>query len=332
MLLMMAVSPRCWRSGSAMAEALVKYMPSVKGRAQLGVQAFADALLIIPKVLAQNSGFDLQETLVKIQAEHSESTQLVGVDLNTDEPMVAAEAGIWDKYCVKKQLLHSCTVIATNILLVDEIMRAGMSSLKVSTYSRSCLPSKEDILLYPQDQMARGLARCKSILFCVNVRAGRQFCCTSPKSPGPISSGAPLPLDVILICQRQIALDAINIYEYRTFLHFKIFFKISFGREAILKKVLSSSGAFDFIHRHITTDTWTAAKPCHLQLPPLSLGPGHSFSLEGTSPDGPISAIPAGPSSTSLSRKNSSSSVFGKYPSDTSCKYLVGIPMSYACT
>uniref|UniRef100_F1MGX0 Chaperonin containing TCP1 subunit 6A n=1 Tax=Bos taurus TaxID=9913 RepID=F1MGX0_BOVIN len=67
----------------AMAEALVKYKPSVKGRAQLGVQAFADALLIIPKVLAQNSGFDLQETLVKVQAEHSESGQLVGVDLNT---------------------------------------------------------------------------------------------------------------------------------------------------------------------------------------------------------------------------------------------------------
>uniref|UniRef100_A0A667I8E6 Chaperonin containing TCP1 subunit 6A n=1 Tax=Lynx canadensis TaxID=61383 RepID=A0A667I8E6_LYNCA len=114
----------------AMAEALIKYKPSVKGRAQLGVQAFADALLIIPKVLAQNSGFDLQETLVKVQAEHSESGQLVGVDLNTGEPMVAADVGIWDNYCVKKQLLHSCTVIATNILLVDEIMRAGMSSLK----------------------------------------------------------------------------------------------------------------------------------------------------------------------------------------------------------
>uniref|UniRef100_A0A667IDV2 Chaperonin containing TCP1 subunit 6B n=1 Tax=Lynx canadensis TaxID=61383 RepID=A0A667IDV2_LYNCA len=114
----------------AMAEALIKYKPSVKGRAQLGVQAFADVLLIIPKVLAQNSGFDLQETLVKVQAEHSESGQLVGVDLNTGEPVVVAEVGIWDNYCVKKQLLHSCTVIATNILLVDEIMRAGMSSLK----------------------------------------------------------------------------------------------------------------------------------------------------------------------------------------------------------
>ncbi|XP_004684959.1 PREDICTED: T-complex protein 1 subunit zeta-2 isoform X2 [Condylura cristata] len=114
----------------AIAEALVTYKHSIQGRARLGVQAFADALLIIPKVLAQNSGYDLQETLVKVQAEHLESKQPVGIDLNTGEPMIAAEAGVWDNYCVKKQLLHSCTVIATNILLVDEIMRAGMSSLK----------------------------------------------------------------------------------------------------------------------------------------------------------------------------------------------------------
>ncbi|KAB0391347.1 hypothetical protein E2I00_010678, partial [Balaenoptera physalus] len=58
-------------------------------------------------VLAQNSGYDLQETLVKVQVEHSESKQPVGIDLNIVEPMVAADAGVWDNYCVKKQLLHS---------------------------------------------------------------------------------------------------------------------------------------------------------------------------------------------------------------------------------
>ncbi|KAF4008139.1 hypothetical protein G4228_019781 [Cervus hanglu yarkandensis] len=113
----------------AIAEALVTYKQTIQGRARLGVQAFADALLIIPKVLAQNSGYDLQETLVKVQAEHSDSKQPVNIDLNTGEPMVAADAGVWDNYCVKKQLLHSCTVIATNILLVDEIMRAEVSCL-----------------------------------------------------------------------------------------------------------------------------------------------------------------------------------------------------------
>ena len=49
------VSPGCVVSGAgafevAVADALVKHKPNVKGRAQLGVQAFADALLIIPKV------------------------------------------------------------------------------------------------------------------------------------------------------------------------------------------------------------------------------------------------------------------------------------------
>uniref|UniRef100_A0AAY4BT95 Uncharacterized protein n=1 Tax=Denticeps clupeoides TaxID=299321 RepID=A0AAY4BT95_9TELE len=82
------------------------------------------------QVLAQNSGYDPQETLVKLQTEYQESGQQIGVDLNSGEPLVAAEAGVWDNYSVKKQLLHSCTVIASNILLVDEIMRAGMSSLK----------------------------------------------------------------------------------------------------------------------------------------------------------------------------------------------------------
>lgn len=47
--------------------ALHKLKHSVAGRARLGVQAFADALLVIPKILASNSGFDAQETIVKLQ-------------------------------------------------------------------------------------------------------------------------------------------------------------------------------------------------------------------------------------------------------------------------
>lgn len=38
----------------------------VSGKAKLGVQAFADALLVVPRTLAQNSGFDAQDTLLKV--------------------------------------------------------------------------------------------------------------------------------------------------------------------------------------------------------------------------------------------------------------------------
>jgi T-complex protein 1 subunit zeta len=40
---------------------------NAKGRAKMGVQAFADALLIIPKTLAQNGGFDVQDVIVALQ-------------------------------------------------------------------------------------------------------------------------------------------------------------------------------------------------------------------------------------------------------------------------
>jgi T-complex protein 1 subunit zeta len=42
-------------------------MLEVKGRAKYGVQAFADALLVIPKTLASNSGFDTIDTMLALQ-------------------------------------------------------------------------------------------------------------------------------------------------------------------------------------------------------------------------------------------------------------------------
>jgi chaperonin GroEL (HSP60 family) len=36
-------------------------------RAQLGVEAFADALLVIPKTLAENSGLDTQDVIINLQ-------------------------------------------------------------------------------------------------------------------------------------------------------------------------------------------------------------------------------------------------------------------------
>ena len=38
---------------------LMKMAEGVAGKAKLGVRAFAEALLVIPKTLAENSGFDV---------------------------------------------------------------------------------------------------------------------------------------------------------------------------------------------------------------------------------------------------------------------------------
>ncbi|KAH9474013.1 hypothetical protein Pst134EA_001067 [Puccinia striiformis f. sp. tritici] len=102
-----------------------------KGRAKLGIQTFADALLVIPKTLAANAGLDVQEVLSNlVDALDEGDIQIAGVDLSTGNPIDPVLEGIWDNFRVKRQLLHSCSVIAMNLLVTDEIMRAGRSSLK----------------------------------------------------------------------------------------------------------------------------------------------------------------------------------------------------------
>ncbi|EIW82723.1 chaperonin-containing T-complex zeta subunit Cct6 [Coniophora puteana RWD-64-598 SS2] len=102
---------------------------SAKGRVKMGVQAYADALLVIPKTLIQNGGFDVQDVINELIDQQAEGN-IVGVELSAGEPFDPTVEGVWDNYRVKRQMLHSCSVIAVNLLSTDEILRAGRSSLK----------------------------------------------------------------------------------------------------------------------------------------------------------------------------------------------------------
>lgn len=130
------ISDKCLLPGAGAFEVaaycmLMKEMESLKGRAKLGALAYANALLVIPKTLAINSGYDAQETIVKLVEERNAGGDMpVGLDLESGEPM--QPAGIWDNVLVKKNSLSSSCVIACNLLLVDEVMRAGMTNLKTN--------------------------------------------------------------------------------------------------------------------------------------------------------------------------------------------------------
>merc|ERR1712083_445418 len=112
--------------------AITKGLEKIKGKARLGMQAYGEGMLAIPKVLSQNAGYDPQDVIVTLVQEAGETGGKVpvGVDCGSGEAINPVDQGIYDNYRVKKQMIHSCTVIACNLLLVDEIMRAGLSSLK----------------------------------------------------------------------------------------------------------------------------------------------------------------------------------------------------------
>jgi|TARA_B100000780_G_C21094309_1_gene441202 T-complex protein 1 subunit zeta len=109
----------------ALHHSLTKFKKTVTGKVRAGIQAFADAVLIVPKTLAANSGFDVMETLIKVQEEHEKTGLAVGIDVHTGEPMLPETLGILDNFIVKRQFLHLSSVLATQLLLVDEVMRAG---------------------------------------------------------------------------------------------------------------------------------------------------------------------------------------------------------------
>jgi T-complex protein 1 subunit zeta len=111
----------------AAAQMLKAHAQTMTGRAKMGVVAFADALLVIPKVLSENSGFDAMDTLIKLQEEAAKGN-VVGLDIFTGDPLNPADAGLFDIYRVKRQMMNSCSVIASQLLLVDEIMRAGKAT------------------------------------------------------------------------------------------------------------------------------------------------------------------------------------------------------------
>ncbi|CAI7592177.1 hypothetical protein N7533_006804 [Penicillium manginii] len=100
---------------------------NTKGKAKWGVEAFADALLVIPKTLAANAGHDIQDSLAAMQYERKDGN-IVGLDLNTGEPMDPVQEGVFDSYRVLRNCIASSTGIASNLLLCDELLKARQMS------------------------------------------------------------------------------------------------------------------------------------------------------------------------------------------------------------
>merc|ERR1711998_763396 len=91
---------------------LLKFKDTILGRTKLGIEAMAEALLIIPKTLANNSGLDSQDSIIKLIASSKEGN-VVGLDIETGDLIDPLFEGIFDNYSVKKQYLQLSSIIAT---------------------------------------------------------------------------------------------------------------------------------------------------------------------------------------------------------------------------
>jgi len=97
----------------------------IEGRKQLAVEAFADAIDVLPRTIAENTGMDPIDALVDLRARH-ENEGIAGLIAEgqtgtVDDPI---EAGVLDPAAVKREAVEAATEAATMIVRIDDVIAA----------------------------------------------------------------------------------------------------------------------------------------------------------------------------------------------------------------
>jgi len=117
--------------GSAATEislALRDFASSVGGREQMAVEAFADAIEVIPKTLATNAGLDAIDMLIELKKAHKEGKKTYGVDIFEGKPGDMRSKNVVEPMRVGAQAIKSATETTVMILRIDDVIAAKGSS------------------------------------------------------------------------------------------------------------------------------------------------------------------------------------------------------------
>jgi chaperonin GroEL (HSP60 family) len=110
---------------SELTKALREYGPKVGGREQLAIEAFADALEVVPKTLAENAGLDPIDILVELRAAHQKPKGMwMGVDVFTGKVVDMHHCSVLEPLSVKEQAIKSAAEAASMILRIDDLIAA----------------------------------------------------------------------------------------------------------------------------------------------------------------------------------------------------------------
>ncbi len=104
---------------------LKEFASKFKGKEQIVIESFANAVEIVPKTLAENSGFDSIDKLAELRAVHKKGKIWYGFDVNSGKAIDCFEAGILEPLKIKVQAFNSASEVANMILRVDDVISAG---------------------------------------------------------------------------------------------------------------------------------------------------------------------------------------------------------------
>ncbi|WP_202935088.1 thermosome subunit alpha [Halorussus amylolyticus] len=120
------VVPGAGATEIAVADRVREAAAGIEGRKQLAVEAFADAVDVLPRTLAENTGMDPIDALVDLRAENEQESGRAGVIAVGQHGEIGdpVEAGIIDPAAVKREAVESATEAATMIARIDDVIAA----------------------------------------------------------------------------------------------------------------------------------------------------------------------------------------------------------------
>ena len=106
----------------AMASYLRNHGASVGGRPQMAIEAFADALEVIPATIAENAGHDPLDVVLAMRHEIQNGNLYHGPDVTDGGITNMKDAGIFEPTKLIKQAVLSATEVTTALLRIDDIV------------------------------------------------------------------------------------------------------------------------------------------------------------------------------------------------------------------
>lgn len=103
---------------------LAEYGRKQTGLDQYAVAKFSEALEVVPRMLAETSGFNATDLVSAVQAAHSSGETKVGVDVQTGTAKDMTKDSIFDLYQTKWWAIKLATDAVVTVLKVDQIIVA----------------------------------------------------------------------------------------------------------------------------------------------------------------------------------------------------------------
>lgn len=114
---------------AALSRDLRAYAESIGGREQMAIEAFASALEIVPRTLAENAGLDPVTTIIELRKSHADGKAFSGINVEDGGVMDMRAANVLEPLRVVEQAIQSATETAIMILRIDDVISSkGVSS------------------------------------------------------------------------------------------------------------------------------------------------------------------------------------------------------------